>query len=110
MRPRDADHAYDWLLERAEEAASAGLTLDKALQAVRDGFSSIEADRRIAEEDRPDQPGVVFCSDGPENGHRYVPHNLTVSFDQLSVQVGGRSFRWDGTYAETGDAHFRPTD
>jgi hypothetical protein len=50
IRPRDAEHAEDWLYERAEEAASVGLPLDKALQAVRDGYSSIEADRTIAED------------------------------------------------------------
>jgi hypothetical protein len=49
-RPRDAEHAYDWLYERAEEAASDGLPLDEALQAVRDGYSSIDADRVIAAE------------------------------------------------------------
>lgn len=35
---------WNWLLERAEEAAAAGLPLDVALQAVRDGYSSHEAD------------------------------------------------------------------
>jgi hypothetical protein len=49
-RPRDAVHAYDWLYERAEEAATAGLSLEDALQAVRDGYSSIDADRAIAED------------------------------------------------------------
>lgn len=40
-------HAADarWLYERAEDAAAEGLPLDDALQAVRDGYSSIEADR-----------------------------------------------------------------
>lgn len=50
MRPRDAEHAEDWLLERAEEAAAVGLDLERALQAVRDGYSSIDADRRIRAE------------------------------------------------------------
>lgn len=50
MRPRDPEHAEDWLLERAEEAAAAGLDLERALQAVRDGYSSIDADRRIRAE------------------------------------------------------------
>lgn len=35
---------------RAEEAAMAGLPIEQALQAVRDGYSSIEADRSIAED------------------------------------------------------------
>jgi len=50
VRPRDAEHAEDWLLERAEEAAAVGLDLERALQAVRDGYSSIDADRRIRAE------------------------------------------------------------
>lgn len=49
-RPRDAQHAYHWLYERAEEAAAAGLSLPMAVQAVLDGFSSIEADRTTAAE------------------------------------------------------------
>lgn len=49
-RPRDAQHAYDWLYERAEEAAAVGLPLAEAIRAVVDGFSSIEADRAIAED------------------------------------------------------------
>ena len=49
-RPRDAEDALGWLYERAEEAAATGLPLERALQAVRDGYSSIEADRMIAEE------------------------------------------------------------
>lgn len=58
MRPRDAEHAEDWLLERAEEAAAVGLDLERALQAVRDGYSSIDADRRIrAELDDADDAG-----------------------------------------------------
>jgi hypothetical protein len=39
-----------WLYERAEDAAPGGLPLERALQAVRDGYSSIEADR-LARED-----------------------------------------------------------
>jgi len=50
VRPRDPEHAEDWLLERAEEAAAVGLDLERALQAVRDGYSSIDADRRIRAE------------------------------------------------------------
>lgn len=49
-RPRNAEHAEDWLYERAEEAAAVGLSLDKALQAVRDGYSSVDADRSIGED------------------------------------------------------------
>lgn len=49
-RPRDAGHAEEWLYERAEEAAAVGLPLDRALQAVRDGYSSIAADRIVAED------------------------------------------------------------
>jgi hypothetical protein len=48
--PRDADHAGDWLYERAEEACAAGLPIEDALQAVRDGYSSVQADRAIAED------------------------------------------------------------
>lgn len=44
----------DWLYQRAEEAAAAGLPLADALQAVRDGYSSIDVDRAIAAED--DEP------------------------------------------------------
>jgi hypothetical protein len=40
---------YHWLLERAEEAASDGLSLKDALSAVQDGYSSIEADREFAQ-------------------------------------------------------------
>ena len=36
--------AYNWLYERAEEAYSTGLTLEDALEAVRCGYSSAEAD------------------------------------------------------------------
>jgi len=52
-RPRDATHAEEWLYERAEDAAAAGLPLDKALQAVRNGYSSVEADRIAAEDEQP---------------------------------------------------------
>lgn len=52
--PRDAKHAEDWLYERAEDAAAAGLTLDLALQAVRNGYSSIAADRAFAAEEAED--------------------------------------------------------
>lgn len=45
---RDTRDIYNWLYERAEDAASDGLPLDQALQAVRDGYSSIEADRTFA--------------------------------------------------------------
>lgn len=47
---RDAEHGYDWLYERAEDASHAGLPLAEALEAVRDGYSSAAVDRRIAEE------------------------------------------------------------
>ena len=40
----------NWMLERAEDAADRGLPLEEALQAVREGYSSIEADR-LARED-----------------------------------------------------------
>lgn len=50
-RPLDARHAYDWLLERAEEAAGVGLPLLSAIRAVCDGYASVEADQMIAEED-----------------------------------------------------------
>lgn len=45
-----ARHAYDWLYERAEEAAVVGLSLPEAIQAVTAGYSSVEADRVIADD------------------------------------------------------------
>jgi hypothetical protein len=41
---------HNFLLERAEDAAVAGLPLDDALQAVREGYSSIEADKETAKD------------------------------------------------------------
>ena len=49
-RPRDAEHAETILYERAEEAFAVGLPIEKALQAVRDGYSSAEMDKQIREE------------------------------------------------------------
>ena len=43
-RPVDAADAEDWLYDRAEEACAAGLSLERALQCVRDGYSSVAAD------------------------------------------------------------------
>ncbi len=48
--PTDTAKGYDWLYDRAEEAATAGLPLDEALQAVRDGYASVDGDRMIAED------------------------------------------------------------
>ncbi len=45
-----AERAWHVLYERAEDAAAAGLPLDQALEAVRNGYSSVEADRMIAED------------------------------------------------------------
>lgn len=45
---KDEPHKWNWLLERAEEAAMAGLSLKDALEAVRAGYSSVEADRSYA--------------------------------------------------------------
>lgn len=53
-RPRDARDAEDWLYDRAEEAAAVDLPLEKALQCVRDGYSSIAADRALAAEEAED--------------------------------------------------------
>lgn len=50
LRPRDADHAEDWLYERAEDAAAVGLPEEKALEMVRNGYSSIAADRAVTED------------------------------------------------------------
>jgi hypothetical protein len=44
--PREA--AIDWIYQRAEDAAAIDVPIEDALQAVRDGYSSIEADRAIA--------------------------------------------------------------
>jgi hypothetical protein len=44
------DDPYDRLYHCAEVAAAAGLSIADALQAVQDGYSSIEADRMIAED------------------------------------------------------------
>jgi hypothetical protein len=38
-----------WMYERAEDAAAAGLPLDLALQCVRHGYDSVEADREHRE-------------------------------------------------------------
>jgi hypothetical protein len=46
--PLAARDVHNWLYDRAETAAAAGLPLEAALQAVRDGYSSVDADRRIA--------------------------------------------------------------
>lgn len=45
-----ADEVEVQLYERAEDAAAARLPLDLALQAVRNGYSSIEADRAVTED------------------------------------------------------------
>lgn len=42
---------YDRLYERAEEASNEGMPIETAFQAVRDGYSSAEMDRRIAREE-----------------------------------------------------------
>ena len=42
--------AENRIYERAEEAFNRGLPIEDALQAVRDGYSSAEADRMIAED------------------------------------------------------------
>lgn len=49
-RPYNADYAWDWMYERAEEAAAAGLLLEDALEAVRCGYSSVEVDRMVADD------------------------------------------------------------
>lgn len=56
LRPRDAGHAEDWLYERAEDAAAVGLPEERALEMVRYGYSSIAADRAIAEDPRQVRP------------------------------------------------------
>ena len=45
-----AQQAWHVLYDRAEDAAVVGLPLDEALEAVRSGYSSIDADRMIAED------------------------------------------------------------
>lgn len=46
----DHDAVWHWLYERAEDAATKGLPLNMALDAVRCGYSSIDADRMTAED------------------------------------------------------------
>ncbi len=53
---------YNWLYERAEDACGQGLPLEKALQAVRDGYSSRVADY-VAAQDLDEWPdGLVDLS------------------------------------------------
>lgn len=88
MRPRDAAHAGDWLYERAEEAAAAGLPLEEALQAVRDGYSSIEADRMIrAELDGDDDvPSAAMSYDAVQ--WRFTNHEEVL--DLIGTEAPGQ--------------------
>lgn len=43
-------HSVNQLYERAEESFVAGISLERALQAVRDGYSSAEFDRQYRED------------------------------------------------------------
>lgn len=45
-------HVWNWLYERAQDAANAGLPLNDALDAVQSGYSELAADQANAE----DQP------------------------------------------------------
>lgn len=47
---RSTPDPHDSLYERAEHAAARGVPLDEALQAVRDGYSSVAADLAIADD------------------------------------------------------------
>lgn len=48
--PTPSEQAYARLYERAEDAASAGIPLEKALEAVCNGYDSVAADRAAAED------------------------------------------------------------
>lgn len=77
----DRELSMSRLYERAEDCATLDVPLEEALQAVRDGYSSIEADRQIAEDDPPEfdfkgPPEYLKIMAWCTNGEQHVRANL----------------------------------